>query len=160
MIEKFYLSQTEDQLASQISLRNGPGEAVFGTVLYLVQTRHIEQVRDIFLHGFKKTQQTSSYTYSTQFGLPTSKGSLIIRGGLESVSQKEGYLIFIFNVNFFFKLLVNVTFSLLIKGDIQCMFDRPQRSYCSQQKIQVNSCISQNDFSRPQYVNVSFINGK
>ena len=64
-----------------------------------------------------------------QFGLPTWKGSLIINGGLESVSQKEGYLIFIFNVDIFFlKFLVNVTFSLIIKGDVQCMFDRPQRS--------------------------------
>ena len=76
----------------------------------------------------KNTTDQFIHKQHIQFGLRTWKGSLIINGGLESVSQKEGYLIFIFNVDIFFKLLGNVTFSLIIKGDVQCMFDRPQRS--------------------------------
>ena len=37
------------------------------------------------------------------------------------------------------------------------MFDRPQTGCFSSQKTQVNSCISQNDFPVPQYVNISSI---
>lgn len=67
--------------------------------------------------------------------------------------QKEGYVIFIFNVNFFFLTSgqCNLSF-LLIKGDVQCMFDSYKEAIVVSKNLLI-SCISQNDFSRPQYVN-------
>ena len=38
------------------------------------------------------------------------------------------------------------------------MFDRLQTGCSSQRQIQVNSCVSQNDFPTPQHANISFIN--
>ena len=40
------------------------------------------------------------------------------------------------------------------------MFDRPQIGNLVSKNIQVNSCISQNDFPISQYVNISLINAK
>ena len=92
----------------------------------------------------------------SQYGLGTWEGSLITEGGPALVSPEERHLIFIFNMDTFL-LLVNVHFSLVVKAKLQYMFDRPQTGYYRWPKIQVNSCISQNDFPRPQQVKISFI---
>ena len=102
---------------------------IFSTGLYLVRTKNIKQVRATFLQGFKKKEQSSKYTAS-QCGLGTWEGSLIIEGGPTLVSQEERHLIFIFNMDILYSL-VNVSFSLIIKADVQCMFDRPQTGYFS-----------------------------
>ena len=60
-----------------------------------------------------------------QRGLGTWEGSLIIEGGPTLVSQEERHLIFIFNMDILYSL-VNVSFSLIIKTDVQCIFDRPR----------------------------------
>ena len=64
------------------------------------------------------------YTRS-QYGLSIWKGSLIIEGVPELKSQNGRHLIFIFNMNNSL-FLVNVPFSLIVKADVQCVFDRPQ----------------------------------
>ena len=91
-----------------------------------------------------------------QYGLGTWEGSLITEGGPALVSPEERHLIFILNMDIFL-LLVNVPFSLVIKAKIQYMFARPQTGCYRWPKIQVNSCISQNDFPLSQYVNISLI---
>ena len=73
------------------------------------------------------------------------------------MSQNRRRLVFIFNMNNSL-FLVNVPLSLIVKSDVQCMFDRTQTGCSSQHKIQVNSCISQHDFLIPQYVSISFVN--
>ena len=54
-------------------------------------------------------------------------------------------------------LLVNAPFPLVIKADAHCLSARPQTGCSSQHRIQGNSCISQNDFPRPQHVSIPFI---
>ena len=77
---------------------------------------------------FQKKEQSSKCTAS-QCGLGTWEGSLI-EGGPALVSEEERHLIFIFNMDILY-CLVNVSFSLIIKADVQCMFDRPQTGYFS-----------------------------
>ena len=78
--------------------------------------------------------------------------------------RKGGMQSFFFSFDFYFLTWTFFTsgqctfFSLVIKVDVQCIFDRPQTGCFSQHKIQVNSCISQNDFLIPQYVKIAFIN--
>ena len=72
------------------------------------------------------------------------------------MSPEDRHLTFIFNMDIFL-LLVNVTFSLVIKAKVQYMFDRPQTGFYRWPKIKVNSCISQNDFPIFQYMKISFI---
>ena len=69
---------------------------VFSTVLRLVRTKNVQQVRETFLQGFKK--QTSTYT-AGQHGLGTREGRLIIKGGPALASQEEEHLIFILNMD-------------------------------------------------------------
>ena len=61
---------------------------------------------------------------ASQDGLGTWEGSLIIEGGPASASQ-EGRLIFIFNLDILYFWSMHFFF-LIIKADVQCMFDRPQ----------------------------------
>ena len=76
-----------------------------------------------FFRVFLKSQ-TSTYTTS-QYGLSIWKGSLIIEGVPELMSQNRRRLVFIFNMNNSL-FLVNVPLSLIVKADVQCMFDRTQ----------------------------------
>ena len=101
---------------------------IFSTVLYLVRTKNIKQVRDTFLQGFKKKNSPAS-TQQVSVALTPGKG-VIIEGGPALVSQEERHLIFIFNMDILYSL-VNVSLSLIIKADVQCMFDRPQTDYFS-----------------------------
>ena len=64
---------------------------VFSTVLYLVRTENIKEVRLTFLQRFKKAQ-TSMYT-SSQYGLGPWEGHLTIREGPGLESQEEGHFI-------------------------------------------------------------------
>ena len=100
---------------------------IFSTVLYLVRTKNIKQVRDTFPQGFKKKNSPAS-TQQVSVALAPGKG--VIEGGPALVSQEERHLIFIFNMDILYSL-VNVSFSLIIKADVQCMFDRPQTDYFS-----------------------------
>ena len=56
-------------------------------------------------------------------------GRLTIKGGPAPASQEGKRLIFILNMDSS-SLLVSVCFSLIIKADVRCMFDRP-RTGCS-----------------------------
>ena len=57
--------------------------------------------------------------------LAPGKGVLSFKQYSALGSQERRYLIFIFNTDILL-LLVSVPFSLIIKADVQCMFDRPQ----------------------------------
>ena len=57
--------------------------------------------------------------------LAPGNGVLSLKEYSALVSQEGRYLIFIFNMDILL-LLVSVPFSLIIKADVQCMFDRPQ----------------------------------
>ena len=59
MEKELYLSQTEDDCSLGESLSDNSDalfqrSIVFNTILSLVRTKSIKQVRDIFLQGFKK----------------------------------------------------------------------------------------------------------
>ena len=49
---------------------------VFSTVLYLVRTKNINQVRDTFLHGLKQTDTRTAHTQSVSMALAPGKGVL------------------------------------------------------------------------------------
>ena len=127
---------------------------VSSPVLYFVRRENIKQVRITFLQDFKWKKLTSTYR-AGQYGLGTWEESLITEGGAALVSPEERHLIFIFNMDIFL-LLVNVPFSLVIKAKIQYMFARPQTGRHRWPKIQVNSCISQNDFPIFQHMKIFF----
>ena len=127
---------------------------VSSPVLYFVRRENIKQVRITFLQDFKWKKLTSTYR-AGQYGLGTWEGSLITEGGPALVSPEERHLIFIFNMDIFL-LLVNVPFSLVIKAKLQYMFARPQTGCYRWPKIQVNSCISQNDFPIYQHMKIFF----
>ena len=80
----FFFWNRISQITEQLLQRS----MVFSTVLYLVRTKNIKQVRDTFLQSFKK-KQISTYTVSL-YGPGTWEGSLIIEGVLALVSQKGG----------------------------------------------------------------------
>ena len=94
--------ETNSQITEDVLWRG----VVSSTVFYVVRTKNIKQVRDIFLQGFKKTEQNrttkkkqiSTYTVG-QYDLGTWKGSLIMEGVPALVSQKGRHLIFIFNMD-------------------------------------------------------------
>ena len=69
---------------------------VFSTVLYLVRTKNIKQVRVTFIQGFKKKKEQPSMYTASQHGLGTWEGSLIIKGGPTLISQEGRHLIFLF----------------------------------------------------------------
>ena len=56
--------------------------------------------------------------------------------------------------------LVSAPSALIIAAGGQCVFDGPQAGCSSQHQMQVSSCINQNDFPRPQYVNIPFTTPK
>lgn len=59
-------------------------------------------------------------------GIFTWEGSLPIKGGPALVSQEEGHLNFIFNLDI---LLVSVPFCLITKVEVQWMFNMTQTDY-------------------------------
>ena len=61
--------------------------------------------------------------------LAPGKGVLSLKEYSALASQEGKHLIFIFNMDILL-LLVNVPFSLIIKADVQCTFDRLQ-THCS-----------------------------
>ena len=58
------MSQTEDYIPEDSFLDNSEKLLqrilVFSTVLYLVRTKNIKQIRDTFLQGFKKKKRNRS----------------------------------------------------------------------------------------------------
>ena len=103
-IGEFYLSQLRTiarRTASQL-LKNWSREAGFSAVLYLVRTKNIKQVVDSFSFQKKRSDIHNSHGLGTW-------GST----GTAVPGQK-------------FLLLGNGPFSLLIKADVQCIFDRTQ----------------------------------
>ena len=60
------------------------------------------------------------------------------------MSQEGRHLVFIFNMDIFFKPLVSVPFSLIIREDVHVCLIKPQRGWFSQHEIQINAYISQN----------------
>ena len=106
------------------------------------------------MHFFKVSNETRP-AGTQQVNMALHLGSLIIKRGPTCVPGREAF-------NFYFQLQhsllqVSLPFSLMIRADVQCMFDGPQIGYFSQHNIQVNSCVSQNDFPRLQQVKISFI---
>ena len=84
--------------------------------------------------------------------LSTWEGSLSMLGGPVLASQ-EGKCLF-FKWTFF---EVSETFSSILTADLQRTLVGHKKTCSSYHKIQVISCVSLNDFHRPQYVTISFI---
>ena len=105
---------------------------VFSTVLHLIRTNYIKQVRLTFLQGLKKkkknrppcTQRVSTYDFATW------EGSLTIEGGPALASQ-EGRQLLYFLTRIFFTSGWCALLFLIFKTDGQCVFDRPQIGYFS-----------------------------
>ena len=96
------MSQTEDYSLGTIFPDDSEKllyrSMVSNTVLYLVRTKNIKQVRDT-VQGNTHTQ-INMYTTS-QHGFGTWEGSLNIKGKPALASQEERHLIFIFNMDIF-----------------------------------------------------------
>lgn len=94
---------------------------------------------------------------ASQHGLGTWEGGLSSKEDQRWPPRKRGISPLMFNMDI---LLVSAPSSLIITADGQCMFERPQTGCSSPHQMQVSSCISQNDFPRPQYVNIPFTTPK
>ena len=98
--KEFYVSQTEDYSPEDGLSDNSEellqGSKVFSTVFCLLRTKKIEQVRDIYLQGCKKSQ-VSTYTVS-HYDLGTWEGSLAVEEQAPA-SQEGRHLIFTFNMD-------------------------------------------------------------
>ena len=130
--KKYFLSQTEDwprSLHPRWLWETVQEMQDFQHSFVSCQNKKHQTSQGYISSRFQKKEESSKYTAS-QCGLGTWEGSLITEGGPALVSQKERHLIFIFNMDILHSL-VNVSFSLIIKADVQCMFDRPQTGYFS-----------------------------
>ena len=62
------MSQTEDYILEDSLLDNSEKLLqrilVFSTVLYLVRTKNIKQIRDTFLQGFKKKKEIDQHIHN------------------------------------------------------------------------------------------------
>lgn len=112
-IESSFTCTKLRSIAWKITLRGTAPErsrVFFG--LCPARTKNIKQVKG--MHSFKASRETDVRTSTaSQYGLGTWEGILIIRGGLELVSQEGEHLIFIFNMNILYFWSLHLFLKLL-----------------------------------------------
>ena len=79
-------------------LRSSSREAGFSAQFYVLAEKGTLNNSGLHFFSVTKKEQTGTYTAS-QHGLGTCEWSLIIKGVPALVSQEEGHLIFIFNMD-------------------------------------------------------------
>ena len=111
-IESTFTCTKLRSIAWKITLRNCSREAGFSAQFYVLPEQRISNKSR--MHSFKASRETDVRTSTaSQYGLGTWEGSLIIRGGLELVSQEGEHLIFIFNMNILYFWSLHLFLKLL-----------------------------------------------